>query len=140
MYKISVFSVGKTKESWLVEALSEYEGRLRSQVEIEWILVKKEEQLESLLEKTPFIALAIDAKQFSSEEFSVQLHDWLEDRGSRLVFLIGGAEGISPSLLSKAFSKISFSKMTLTHQMVRLLLLEQIYRAVEIRKGTGYHK
>jgi 23S rRNA (pseudouridine1915-N3)-methyltransferase len=108
MYKISIFSVGKTKESWLVEALSEYEGRLRSQVEIEWILV--------------------------------QLHDWLEARGSRLVFLIGGAEGISPSLLSKAFAKISFSKMTLTHQMVRLLLLEQIYRAVEIRKGTGYHK
>lgn len=140
MYKITIYSVGKTKEPWLIEALNEYEMRLRSSLEIQWVLVKKEEQLPPLLEKIPFVALVIEAKQQSSEEFSLALHGWLESGGSRLSFLIGGAEGIPKELEQKAFAKLSFSKMTLTHQMVRLLLLEQIYRALEIRKGSSYHK
>jgi len=140
MYKITIYSVGKNKESWLSEALDEYEMRLRPFLEIDWVFVKKEEQLESLLEKTPFVALVIESKQLSSEEFSSQLHKWLEDGGARLSFLIGGAEGIPKELEKKAFARISFSKMTFTHQMVRLLLIEQIYRAIEIRKGSLYHK
>ena len=102
--------------------------------------MKKSEQLGPLLEQTPFIALTPEAKQYSSEEFSIQMHYFLEKLGSRLAFLIGGAEGIAPELLSKAFATISFSKMIFTHQIVRLLLIEQIYRATEIEKGSGYHK
>lgn len=140
MYKITIFSVGKTKEAWLLEAISEYEMRLQSQVEIKWVFVKKEEQLGSLLEGIQFVALTPEAKQLTSEEFSCQIHNWLEKLGSRLAFLIGGAEGIPGELLAKAYATLSLSKMTLTHQMVRLLLAEQIYRAVEIRKGSHYHK
>ncbi len=140
MYKITIFSVGKTKESWLLEAISEYEKRLKTTIDLQWVLVKKSEQLDSLLEQTPFIALTPEAKQYSSEEFSVQMHQFLEKLGSRIAFLIGGAEGITPKLLSKAFATLSFSKMTFTHQIVRLLLVEQIYRATEIKKGSGYHK
>lgn len=140
MYKITIFSVGKTKESWLSEAMAEYEKRLTGLMEINWILVKKSEQLPSLLEGVPFIALTPEAKQVSSEEFSEKLHAWLEKQGSRLAFLIGGAEGIAPDLLGKAFATLSFSKMTFTHQMIRLLLVEQIYRATEIKKGSNYHK
>jgi len=140
VYKITIFSVGKTKESWLLEATSEYEVRLQSLIEIKWVFVKKSEQLIPLLEGIPFIALTPEAKQFSSEDFSSELYSWLEKKGSRLSFLIGGAEGIAPELLSKAFATLSFSKMTFTHQMIRLLLIEQIYRAAEIQKGSNYHK
>ncbi|MBS0628360.1 MAG: 23S rRNA (pseudouridine(1915)-N(3))-methyltransferase RlmH, partial [Verrucomicrobia bacterium] len=134
MYKITIFSVGKTKESWLLEAISEYEKRLKATIDLQWVFVKKSEQLDALLEQVPFIALTPEAKQYSSEEFSFQMHHFLEKLGSRIAFLIGGAEGIAPKLLTKAFATISFSKMTFTHQMVRLLLIEQIYRATEIEK------
>lgn len=140
MYKITIYSVGKNKESWLSDALHEYEMRLRPFLEIDWVFVKKEEQLQTLVEKVPFVALVIESKQLSSEEFSLQLHKWLEEGGARLSFLIGGAEGIPKELEQKAFARLSFSKMTFTHQMVRLLLIEQIYRAIEIRKGSLYHK
>ncbi len=140
MYKITVFSVGKTKEAWLAEATCEYEKRLSAVVSIDWILVKKEEQLMNLLEDIPFIALTPEGKEFTSEGFSSQMHLWLEKFGSRLSFLIGGAEGISSQLLKKAFATVSFSKMVFTHQIIRLLLIEQIYRATEIRKGSRYHK
>lgn len=140
MYKITIFSVGKTKEPWLLSALEEYEKRLSSLIEIQWVFVKKPEQLASLLEDVSFIALTPEAKQFTSEEFSLELYKALEKQGSRLAFLIGGADGIDPKLLAKAFKAISFSKMTFTHQMVRLLLVEQIYRASEIQKGSNYHK
>lgn len=140
MYKITIFSVGKTKESWLNEAMAEYEKRLTGLIDINWVLVKKSELLSSLLEGVPFVALTPEVKQFSSEEFSQQLYIWLERQGSRLTFLIGGAEGIAPDLLAKAFASLSFSKMTFTHQMIRLLLVEQIYRATEIKKGSQYHK
>jgi len=140
MYKITIFSVGKNKERWLIEALAEYETRLKSQVLIEWVLVKKDELLTAAVGEMPFIALTPEAKQYESEAFSEFLHENLENFGSRLGFLIGGAEGIEPALLTKARAAVSFSKMTFTHQMIRLLLLEQIYRAAEIRKGSRYHK
>ena len=141
MYRIKIFSIGKTKESWLLEALEEYEKRLKSIIDIEWIFAKNYEQLKSLLSKeSAFIALTPEAKQFSSEQFSHQVYSWLELFGSRLTFVIGGAEGLEEDLIKKSFDTISFSKMTFTHQMTRLVLLEQMYRATEIRKGSGYHK
>jgi 23S rRNA (pseudouridine1915-N3)-methyltransferase len=141
MQRIKIFSIGKTKEPWLLEASAEYEKRLSSQIEIEWVLVKQQEQLESLLEKEGlFIALTPEAQILSSEQFAEKVFFWLERFGSRLSFVIGGAEGLGPKILSKAFDRISFSKMTFTHQITRLLLLEQIYRASEIKKGSNYHK
>lgn len=141
MYRIKIFSIGKTKESWLLEACAEYEKRLKSIIDIEWIFAKNNEQLKNFLSKEDsFIALTPEAKQFSSEQFSDQVYSWLEHFGSRLSFVIGGAEGLEEDLIKKAFDIVSFSKMTFTHQMTRLVLIEQIYRATEIQKGSGYHK
>lgn len=141
MYRIKIFSVSKTKESWLQEALEEYEKRLRPIMPIEWILAKNNEQLKLLLEKeNHFIALTLSAKEPTSELFAKDLYLWLEHFGSRLNFLIGGAEGIPQDILDKAYLTFSLSKLTFTHQMARLLLIEQIYRATEIHKKSGYHK
>ncbi len=141
MYRIKIFSVGKTKEPWLLEALGEYEKRLKSQMEIEWILVKDSKALESLLDKEQsFIALTLGARAPNSEQFAERVYFWLEKFGSRLSFVIGGSEGLSDKVLQKAFAPLSFSNLTFTHQMTRLILLEQLYRATEIAKGSGYHK
>ncbi len=141
MYKIKIFSIGKTKESWLLNALSEYEKRLRPIMPIEWIFAKNNAHLDLFLEKQgSFIALTPGAKQLSSEEFTENLYRWLEENSSRLAFVIGGAEGIPSEILQKASCCLSLSKLTFTHQIARLLLVEQIYRATEIDKGSGYHK
>lgn len=141
MYKVKVYTIGKTKEDWLHEALEEYEGRLKSSLALEWILAKNDEQLKQFLEKeATFICLDPQGKSYSSEEFSQFLIKALEDGHCRLTFVIGGAEGIPAALKAKARSLISLSKMTFTHQITRLILVEQIYRALEISKGTAYHK
>ena len=141
MYHIKIFSVGKTKEPWLQEALSEYEKRLKSSFRIEWILAKSSDLLKQLLSKEhSWIALTPKAKQYSSEEWAQFLYKTLETSGSRMNFIIGGAEGLSEEILSKSQSTFSLSSLTFTHQITRLILLEQIYRASEIAKGSGYHK
>jgi 23S rRNA (pseudouridine1915-N3)-methyltransferase len=141
MYRIKIFSIGKTKEPWLQQALEEYEKRIKAIMPIEWIFAKNNEHLSLLLEKEPsFIALTPVAKIPSSEEFAKDLYFWLEQNKSRINFVIGGAEGLPTALLEKAFQCISFSRLTFTHQMTRLLLVEQIYRATEIEKKSGYHK
>ena len=141
MYKIKVYTIGKTKEDWLLSALQEYETRLKSILTFEWILAKNDEQLTQLLEKeAAFICLDPQGKQFSSEEFSRYLIQLLQNGGSRCNSVIGGAEGIRSQLKTKAKGLISLSKMTFTHQITRLILVEQVYRALEIDKGSAYHK
>jgi len=141
MYKIKIFSIGKTKESWLEEALSEYEKRLQSLVSFEWALAKNNEQLERLIEKCEhFICLDPMGTQYTSEQFSLELIRSLTEGGSRFGFVIGGAEGIPASIKKRARGLLSFSKMVFTHQISRLILVEQIYRALEIVKGSRYHK
>ncbi len=141
MYKIKVYTIGKTKEDWLQRALEEYEVRLKAALSFEWILAKNDDHLAQLLEKeTHFICLDPKGKQFSSEEFSTYLLNSLQDCRSRLAFVIGGAEGIPATLKIKARGLISLSRMTFTHQITRLILVEQVYRALEIDKGTAYHK
>jgi 23S rRNA (pseudouridine1915-N3)-methyltransferase len=141
MYKVKIYTIGKTKEDWLQEALKEYESRLKSSLLVEWILTKNTEQLKQFLEKeTNFLCLDPQGKLFSSEEFSTFLIQSLRDYHARLNFVIGGAEGIPTVLKAKSRSLISLSPLTFTHQMTRLILVEQIYRALEIDKGSAYHK
>lgn len=141
MLKIKVYTIGKTKEMWLQTALEEYNNRLKSTLSLEWILAKNEEQLKHFLEKkTNFICLDPFGKQYSSEEFSTFLIQAFRDNHSRLIFVIGGAGGIPAVIKIKAKTLISFSCMTFTHQLTRLILIEQIYRALEIEKGSSYHK
>ena len=141
MLKIKIITVGKTKEPWLQEATDEYLKRLQNSILIEWILCKNSDHLINTLEKeSSWICLDPMGIMQTSEEFSVFLFKALESEGSRINIVIGGAEGLPAKIKSQAKHLISFSRMTFTHQMTRLILLEQIYRAQEIKKGSGYHK
>lgn len=138
MLKVKVITIGRCKEAWLSQALSEYENRLKSRLQIEWILV---EQREALIEKTlkepRFIALDLKGEPMTSEQLSKNLFTkW----GSRIVFVIGGAEGLPSQIIERASFLWCLSSLTFTHQIVRLLLVEQLYRAIEIERGSSYHK
>lgn len=141
MLKAKIYSVGKTKEPWLIDALSEYETRLKPALSIEWMLAKSDDQLEALLSKEAnFICLDPKGQMLTSEQFSSFLSKQFIDQRSRLSFAIGGDQGFSSTLKSKAGMVLSLSPMTFTHQVTRLILVEQIYRALEIQKGSKYHK
>lgn len=133
MLKIKIISPGKIKENWLKEALSEYEKRLSHTISIEWVL--KEVQPEP-----PYICLHPKGASYTSSAFSRFLYKEWEMQGSRLTFVIGGPTGLSSQILQESSHLISLSELTFTHQHTRLILLEQIYRATQIEKGTDYHK
>lgn len=140
MQKIRILSVGKTKEEWLNQAIQEYLKRLKGFLEIEFIWAKNDAQLLQLIEKENHV-ICLDAKgeAMTSEQFSSYLLKQLEEGGSRLTLVIGGPDGL-PDTLRKGYPQISLSLLTFTHQLIRLMLVEQIYRAVEISKGSPYHK
>ena len=99
-----------------------------------------ERLLKSIREGDYIIALAIEGEQLSSVELAKKL-DKLATRGiSQIVFVIGGSLGLSKEVLARAKEKISFSKMTFPHQLMRVILLEQVYRAFRINQGEPYHK
>ena len=140
MYKIKIASIGKMKESWLEEAFEEYVKRLRPSATIECVWFKNDEQLEQgIAEDTHVICLDPFGKEYDSVHFSGLLEESLLKGGSRLTFVIGGAEGLTADMRKK-YPLISISKMTFTHQITRLILIEQIYRAFSILKKTPYHK
>ena len=108
------------------------------------MLMIKEKECKNILSKikdnSHVIALAIDGKNLSSEELAETI-DKLGIRGiSHIVFVIGGSLGLSDEVLKRANYKLSFSKMTFPHQLMRLILLEQVYRAYRINNGEPYHK
>lgn len=139
MVKIRIYSPGKTKESWLDEALAEYLKRLKPLAQIEFIHPKSEKQfIELALKEKRLLALDPKGRTCTSEQFADLLFDEIEKGGASLAFAIGAAEGLPKELLMKPL--ISLSSLTFTHQMVRVILIEQIYRAFEIKKGSGYHK
>jgi 23S rRNA (pseudouridine1915-N3)-methyltransferase len=140
MYRLKILTVGKTKESWLQEALADYEKRLKPYLVIEWILFKTEEQFLKEAEKeTSPILLDEGGVSLDSVTFSRWFVERLTARGGRLTFLIGGADGF-PSEWKKRHETLSLSPLTFTHQMARLLLVEQCYRALEIDRGSPYHR
>ena len=141
MIKIKIYTVGKTKEQWLQDALEIYEERLMPSLSFEWILAKNDEQLKQFLEKEAnFICLDPNGKQYSSKEFSLFLLRSIQEADSRLSFVIGGPEGLPDLIRTRAKSLFSLSRLTFTHQIARLVLVEQVYRAFEIEKGSSYHK
>lgn len=140
MIRVKVFSIGKTKERWLLEAIEEYEKRLQQKIIFDFIWAKDNVDLVSRLEKEPaYILLDQTGELMTSERFARFLFEQIEKQGARICFVIGGAEGLPAQLKMKA-PMISFSDLTFTHQIIRLLLVEQIYRATEIEKGSSYHK
>jgi len=128
----------KNKETWLGDALQIYEKRLKSNMQIEWLLFEKEEDLiKNSLEQPNLIALDVKGKLLSSVLLSQKLFNlW----GTRISFVIGGPTGLPSQVLEKSSFQWSFSPLTFTHQIIRLLLVEQLYRAIEIEKKSPYHK
>ena len=136
MFKVKIYTVGKCKEAWLQEALAEYEKRLSRKMEIEWVLAKNDAELaEKLPRDIPWICLDVKGELVDSPALSKKLL-----KTARLHFVIGGPDGIAQDLLAKCAWAWSLSPLTFTHQMVRLLLVEQLYRALEIDAGTSYHR
>lgn len=158
--KITILCVGKIKEKFYRDAIAEYEKRLSRYCKLEIIEVpdektpdgasevveqqikeKEAERMEKYLRDGAFIcALAIDGKQLDSVELSEKIERLGTSGTSHIIFLIGGSIGMSEKLLKKADMKLSFSKMTFPHQLMRVILLEQVYRAYRIMNGEPYHK
>ena len=158
--KIKLVTVGKLKEKYLKDGIVEYAKRLKhftkfelielsdektpdkaSHLENQQILEKEGNRiLSKITDKEFVIALAIDGQQFPSEEFSKILSD-ITIRGiSNITFVIGGSLGLSNTVKKRANLLMSFGKLTLPHQLMRLVLVEQIYRAFMIQQGSPYHK
>lgn len=158
--KITVLTVGKVKEKYFTAAIAEYAKRLSRYCKLEILEVAdektpdkapeavnrqiKEKEGERILaqikEDAYVIALAIEGKSLSSEQLAEKIHQLTVNGKSHLVFVIGGSLGLSEAVLKRADYSLSFSPMTFPHQLMRVILLEQIYRAFKINTGEPYHK
>ena len=146
--RVTIMIVGKKNAGlqWLEDGYATYEKRSRSngvEVVTEWC--KGNDELVGRCEKDKGKVVLCDlgGRSLSSEKFSEKVYSWLEEGGSRVTFVIGGAEGLPKELLDdrrRFGERVKLSDMTFTHTWARTVLGEQIYRASEIRKGTGYHK
>lgn len=150
---IKIITVGAIKEKYLKDAIEEYKKRLTKFTNIELIEVKDEGLVESkkaielegekikkyISPKDYLITLEIEGKMLSSEEFSTKLESTLIEN-SNITFVIGGSYGISQEIKDMSKYKLSFSRMTFPHQLFRVILLEQIYRAYKIMNNESYHK
>lgn len=157
---ITVISVGKIKEKYLTMAIDEYSKRLSKYCKLSFIQVQDEKTpdnvsetvnnkikkiegeriLKNIKDSAYVIALAIEGKQLSSEQLASTLDNLAVTGKSDIVFVIGGSLGLSSQVLSRADYLLSFSKMTFPHQLMKVILLEQIYRSYRIIKNEPYHK
>ncbi|MCD2348337.1 23S rRNA (pseudouridine(1915)-N(3))-methyltransferase RlmH [Clostridium guangxiense] len=157
---ITLITVGKLKEKYLKEAIGEYSKRLNRYCKLDIIelqdektpdnasekeenLIKEKEGekiLSAIKDNMYVVALDLNGKMLSSEEFSNFIDDLGLSGSSNIAFVIGGSLGLSKSVLNRADYKLCFSKMTFPHQLFRVMLLEQIYRGFRISRGEPYHK
>ncbi|WP_165998983.1 23S rRNA (pseudouridine(1915)-N(3))-methyltransferase RlmH [Bacillus sp. Cs-700] len=157
---ISIVTVGKLKEKYLKQGIEEYTKRLGPFAKIEVIEVPDEKAPENLSETEMIqvkkaegdrilskvssdahvIALAINGKMKTSEQLARDLDQLATYGKSKIAFVIGGSLGLSNEVLQRANDTLSFSKMTFPHQLMRLILVEQVYRAFKINRGEPYHK
>lgn len=155
--KIKIIALGKIKEKFLKEGISEFLKRLTPYInteiiELNPIEIKDANLTEKILEQegekilaqikpnSYIITLEIEGANFSSEKFAEKLEEISNHGYSEIVFIIGSSCGLSKTVSQQANLKLSLSKMTFLHQFARLLLIEQIYRAFKIQKGETYHK
>ena len=139
--RIRILAVGKVRKGWVLEGISTYLKRLPGLQVVELRDAGKAKEAEAVLAALQpgeqLVVMAEEGQTFDSPAFAERL----EGSGSeRLVFVIGGAAGIDPALKARASWKLSLSPMTFPHELARLLLLEQLYRALSIQQGGPYHK
>ncbi len=141
MLRISVICQGRLKEKYYIAACEEYLKRLSSLANVDIIELPEEGDVASRIPKGAYvIALAIEGKKLSSEGLSALFADCAVKGKSRLCLLIGGSEGLSEEVKRAADYRLSMSDMTFPHHLARVMVLEQIYRALSIQAGTKYHK
>ena len=158
--KIKVVTVGKLKEKYLKDGIAEYSKRISRFAKLEMIELADEKTpdkasesenqkileiegqriLSKVGDRDFVIVLAIEGKTLSSEEFSKQLEEASIKGFSTLTFIIGGSLGLAQDVKNRANLSVSFGLLTLPHQLMRLVLVEQIYRAFTIQQGSPYHK
>ena len=159
MLTIQIICIGKIKESYLKDAINEYSKRLQKYCKLDILelldekipdklndsisndIKNKESKkiLDHIKKDSYIICLDLHGKEFSSEEFSKNI-EHLSLETSHITFIIGGSLGLSEDLLKKSHQKICFSKMTFPHQLIRVFLLEQIFRGFKISNGETYHR
>jgi 23S rRNA (pseudouridine1915-N3)-methyltransferase len=143
--KITVAWFGKTKEAAITSLSEEYLKRISRYVQVEGVTLRDEEDLfdrfgrKSKGTKSTLVLMDSRGKEFSSEQFAQFLGDHQDHNPLPIVFAIGAADGFSPKARSTAQHVISLGKMTFAHELARVILLEQIYRAFTILKGHPYH-
>ena len=157
---ITVIALGKLKEKYLTDAISEYAKRISaygklqiielnpvrlsdnpSQTEIDNALSKEAEEIKKKIPNNSYVfSLCIEGKEKSSESFAKAINDAAINGKSNIVFIIGSSFGLSEKVKKQSDLKLSFSKMTFPHQLMRVMLLEQIYRAFQINNNGKYHK
>lgn len=158
--KITIISVGKIKEKFFDDAIKEYSKRLSKYCKLNIVEVKDEKTkenaspteedivketegkriLDKISDSSKVIALAIEGKELDSVELAKQIEEFRISGASDITFVIGGSLGLHKTVLDRADMKLSFSKMTFPHQLMRVILLEQIYRSFRIINNEPYHK
>ncbi|WP_010677397.1 23S rRNA (pseudouridine(1915)-N(3))-methyltransferase RlmH [Bacillus timonensis] len=157
---ITIVTIGKLKEKYLIQGINEYLKRLTAYAKVEIVELADEKAPENLSESemeqvkqkegerilaklsddTHVIALAIEGKMKSSEQLAADIEKLATYGKSKIAFVIGGSLGLSKDVMKRANDTLSFSKMTFPHQLMRLILVEQIYRAFRINRNEPYHK
>ncbi|MBE6749889.1 MAG: 23S rRNA (pseudouridine(1915)-N(3))-methyltransferase RlmH [Ruminococcaceae bacterium] len=159
MIKVTVIALGKLKEKYLRDAVEEYTKRLSRYCKLEIFEIEPERlsekpsgseisaalscEKEKILKKIPqnstVVSLCIEGKEKSSEEFAAVVEEQV-DAGKNLTLIIGSSYGLSDEVKKASDIRLSLSKMTFPHQLFRVMLLEQLYRAFKINEGSQYHK
>lgn len=158
--QIRVIAVGRIKEKYLQDGIAEYEKRLRPYAKVQIVEIAEEKRpasattsiekitldkegdriLAAIPEGSFLIALDVKGLSWSSEELAASFREWELSGQNQLAFVIGGDLGLAPAVIARSNVRLSFSKMTFTHPLARLLLMEQVYRAFRIIRGEPYHK
>ena len=151
--KIKIITVGNKLDSWLQEGIKNYLNKFPKYTKIEWIEIKPEKNFSSIenkkkeeairiktyIKESQYICLDERGVSLTSVNFSTKLNNWLQHFPT-IIFVIGGADGIEENLLDESLENISLSKMTLPHQTVKLILIEQLFRAFAILNNHPYHR
>jgi len=154
--KIVLITIGKTSEKYLIEGIYQYKNRLKHYTNFEMMeisnirnsknlseaeLMKKEGELilKQIQNSDHLVLLDDKGKDFTSPRFAQKLQQWMLSGKKRIVFVVGGAYGFSEEIYKRGNEELSLSKMTFSHQMVRLFFIEQIYRAFTILNNEPYH-
>ncbi len=154
--KVALWCIGKTEDPYIIEGFGIYQKRLSNYLNFEFREInpvkgkkaviaaahkeqERNEILKILKPNDTLVLLDEGGKEFGSTDFSAYLQKLFNETGGALIFLAGGAYGFHPDIYARANYKLSLSQMTFTHQMVRLIFIEQLYRAMTIIKGEKYH-